>query len=468
MNQPPQKMFEDKFPNHNGARCPLCAHPIIETPNMSVVYACTGCNRSFVRENDSMITIETYLDPDQIFQFDCTDGLSPSYQKLLIEEERASFQKQPFGNLGISVQMLEEFRGWADLGFVCLQQQKLEETIYCMAKALHDFYWNSGFWLNIAQMSANLWMFDMAERAIAIVQKMEPNYEALPRIKARIHAFHNEWKLKNNKLPNAVKRGNVLQRISEDALRHRNYRRALIRMKQAIFVDSTNQMVWTNIGSLSLQNGDPNTSKEAFEKAISLDPNNANAHYQYMNYFLLIDDFQTALKEVSIALKLDPSNSRYQAKFYELESKTKQPSFIQKQYKLPVRNNHSVIQQNARYKEMYRSPRYNTPNSTANPTIKSNNYIEPTSQGKTPVYFQKLKWYHDKSIYGLILLLISPFLFLFQSAFWGIVIAIGAIIFGVKSTKSIERMSKFVKYAGFFVFLTEFVIYFSILISQNQ
>jgi DNA-directed RNA polymerase subunit RPC12/RpoP len=49
------KTFKEKFPHIEGMRCPRCDLPVVDTPYTTIVYACAGCERSFVHEEETMI-----------------------------------------------------------------------------------------------------------------------------------------------------------------------------------------------------------------------------------------------------------------------------------------------------------------------------------------------------------------------------------------------------------------------------
>ncbi len=314
------KTFQGKFPHIKGMRCPRCDLPVVDTPHTTIVYACAGCGRSYVHKEGKMITIEAYLDPENIFQFENYTELSPTFQALLKEERNQYEMNSPMNRIGIVEDHLERYRVWAKHGFQCMQMNQMEEAVYSMVMALRDDQTNPRIWLNIAQMITNFNMDEIADRAIAIAQELEPNYKALPRTLKRIKASRKNWKKNYRTLSENQKKSASLQIIAEEGIKRNNFPRSLIRLKQSVAFDSTNQRAWNNIASLSLQLGDINTGKDALEKSLSINSHDPNVHYIYMNLYLAQDNFPMAIQKVKDALALDPNNSRFKAKLRELEN----------------------------------------------------------------------------------------------------------------------------------------------------
>ncbi|MHA1647513.1 MAG: tetratricopeptide repeat protein [Promethearchaeota archaeon] len=315
-----KKTFEGKFPNNKRMRCPRCDLPVIDTINTRIVHACAGCGRSFVRENEKMVTIEEYLDPEHIFQFENYANLSPTFQNLLREERNRYEMNSPMNKMGIVVDHLERYKGWAEHGMGCLQTNQMEEGAYSMIMALHDFQINPGFWLNIAQIATNFDMFEISDRAVAIARKLDPNYEALNRIVGRLNTYRRNWKLEFGGLNSNQKRSLSVNKIAEESLRNGNFPRAFFRLKQVVEFDPSFQMGWNNLASVSFRLDDISMLKKAIEKSLSINPRNPNAHYFAMNIYISQNNFPMAIQKVKDALALDPNNQRFQAKLRQLEN----------------------------------------------------------------------------------------------------------------------------------------------------
>ncbi|MHA1718676.1 MAG: tetratricopeptide repeat protein [Promethearchaeota archaeon] len=318
-----KKTFQDKFTHVKGQRCPICDLPVTNTPFGKVVYACEGCGRSFVREEKKMITIENYLDPENIFQFDNYTYLSPAFQNLLREEKQKYQMNSPFNRMGIVVGHMGRYVKWAEYGEQCIQTNRFEEAIHSMVFALHDYQINAGFWLNIAQITCNFDMFDICDRAITIARKLDPKYEPLKRITRRINDYRQNFIKFIENLTPTQKISNSILKIVDNNLRIGNLPRALVRLKQALQFDPSNPMIWDNIASISLEMGDINSGKEALEKSMAINSQNPFVHYIYMNYYLLIDNIPMAIQKVKDALALDPNNPRFQAKLQQMEGAIK-------------------------------------------------------------------------------------------------------------------------------------------------
>ena len=317
-----KKTFEGKFPNNKKMRCPQCDLPVIDTVNTRVVNACAGCGRSFVREKKKMVTIEEYLDPENIFQFENFANLSPTFQNLLREERNRYEMNSPMNQMGIVVDHLERYKGWAEHGMRCLQTNHMEEGAYSMIMALHDFQINPGFWLNIAQIATNFDMFEISDRAVAIARKLDPNYEALNRIVGRLNEYRRNWKQEFGGLNSNQKRSLSVNKIAEELIRNENYSRASFRLKQVVEFDPSFQMAWNNLASISFRLDDIITLEKAIEKSLSINPRNPDAHYLAMNLYIAQDNFPMAIQKVKDALALDPNNQRFQAKLRQLEGAT--------------------------------------------------------------------------------------------------------------------------------------------------
>ena len=82
-------------------RCPRCDLPVVDTQYTTVVYVCARCGRSYVHEEGKLITIEAYLDPENIFQFENYTELSPTFQNLMKEEKNKYEINSPINRMGI-------------------------------------------------------------------------------------------------------------------------------------------------------------------------------------------------------------------------------------------------------------------------------------------------------------------------------------------------------------------------------
>ena len=319
-DQKRQRIFENQYNHIEGDRCELCGLPAMTPPYNQIVYGCSGCGRSFIILDGKRTTIEKFLDPENILQLENLEGFSPQFQLILEEQTKMRKMADPVAQLGMIPNFLGAFRPWADHAFKLMSGGLGEEALFAFVLACHDHYTNAGFWLNIAQITANFELFDIAERAIFIAKKVEPNYEALPRIIQRVHAFKKRsdsvfqnMKQNERKSHNLVKMGFVSYQSGLT-------QRGINRIKQAIQMDENNAAAWTNLGSLYLPQGENQLAAEAFQRALNLDPSNPTVVYNMMNFYVLRNDYSTAIKMVEKAVELDPHNPRFQQKLAQLRN----------------------------------------------------------------------------------------------------------------------------------------------------
>jgi len=89
-------------------------------------------------------------------------------------------------------------------------------------------------------------------------------------------------------------------------------------------VDNENaKYVYLNRGLANLNNNDPKSAIEDFDRAISIDPKLAEAYYGRGNAWLKKADPERALADAKEALKLKPDETKYDDLVYEINSGTK-------------------------------------------------------------------------------------------------------------------------------------------------
>jgi tetratricopeptide (TPR) repeat protein len=84
-------------------------------------------------------------------------------------------------------------------------------------------------------------------------------------------------------------------------------RGAIVYYAVALGIEQEDPILWLNAGTIHRQLGEHGPAAQAFERVLSIDPNNAFAHY---NLGAVLDDagkYESALEEYKIALTLDPS-----------------------------------------------------------------------------------------------------------------------------------------------------------------
>lgn len=309
--------YGDKYQDKKGPRCQICHLPMIFGPDTKILYGCPGCGRSFILHENEWITIEDYLDPDQILQFENEDGFGPEYQKILQEEKKQRGMGGLMAKMGIVVNHLEAYRPWADRMFQCMQAGEMEEALFTAVKALHDYFWNYGFWLNVAQMAAGLWMFDVAKRAIRLVQIMDPNYEALNRIRERLQMFEMMSKPMIDQLhksPAII----AVTKLAEDNLRCGKVDRAIYRLKENINLDPNESQAWVNLGVCYLQKSEMGEADAAFSHAVELNPTDPMIYFNMINLANFQDDIKKAEEYARKAVELAPDNERFQQKLRDV------------------------------------------------------------------------------------------------------------------------------------------------------
>ena len=100
---------------------------------------------------------------------------------------------------------------------------------------------------------------------------------------------------------------NSLVLDNEEKIKYRN--RASIAVEEALKLDSLNAEAYVTKGNVVGKFGwQWNEMKILAEKALNLDPNNANARALLSNYYLIKGNYERAIEEAKIANKLDPIN----------------------------------------------------------------------------------------------------------------------------------------------------------------
>ncbi len=314
-----EAIYRDQFGHLEGPRCKLCGLPILIQHDTKILYGCPGCLRSFVKAQNGWITIEEYLDPDRILFLDDISGLSSEFQQLMNIAKENEELAQIGSQLGVVADLLGAYKLWADFGFKCMRNHHSEEALFSMVMALHDYHWNWGYWLNVAQMAANLYLFEIADRAIKIVEVMEPDYEPLARIRYRNHEFQNRIQQKYCFSSKNSKYSVSIMQIATDAFQAQHQNRAILRLKQSINLDPKNGEAWMYLGLAYINIKDGDQGELALTRALELLPNNALIYYYLMNVSILRLDSYTAIQMVKKAIELDPMNQRFLNKLLELE-----------------------------------------------------------------------------------------------------------------------------------------------------
>ncbi len=219
-------------------------------PRLKNLYGCAGCGRAFIKHKRKWITIEEYLDPERIIKFDNTRGMSPQFQQILNAEESQREMGNPFAEKGIVVDHMGTHLPWKALASQCMQKNYQEETLFTMVYALHDAYFNAGFWLNVAQMATFLTMFEVRDRALKAAYLAYPSNPDNHRIKTRLSQVESELspQLKKSK---KSKKYWALRYLADDNLRRNNVIRSKYRLQQLIDYDPTDVESQSQLESLS-------------------------------------------------------------------------------------------------------------------------------------------------------------------------------------------------------------------------
>ena len=316
-------MNKDKNSQYPKLRCPVCDLQEI-APTPKITYSCPGCGKVFIRKDGKFVIMEAYLDPNNHFQFDLTENLSPEFHELAGKEKDVKSQDNIIRRQGIIVNHLESYQKWAERGTFCLKNQLFEESIYCFLRAVHDFDFNPMFWLNIALVSSNFNFFEIARRAVAIAEKIDPNHELLGKIVRRIETEHQNWTRDTISLSEEVKLGRRLYKIAEDNLRKGNLPRAEIRLRQSLDKDPSNHLALNNLGTVLMQLNQVDEGEKFIQKVLTMNPDNADAHYNLMNVYLVRNNLPKAIACAKEAVRLEPNNTRFRKKLREMEEGVRQ------------------------------------------------------------------------------------------------------------------------------------------------
>lgn len=325
---PEKPDYSGKYNHIKGERCKICNIPIIQESVDKIIYGCMGCGRSFIFHENEWKTLEEYLDPDKILDFDNITGMSQEYMDLIKKEEKNQKERSLMAKTGVVLDFMEAYKPWSDLGFKCMQTGRIEEAIFCMTKALHDFYWNWGFWLNIAQLTVPLGLIEISKRAIRVVEIMDPNYEALDRIRTRIQMVELDLKNQINSAKTDINfHCNALTFLAEYNFRNTNFKRAIYRYQQLFSKFNGDYNDWMNYGGALLFDLRLKKSEKALKKALKLaktDKNRAEVYFNLINLANVKNDKKQALKWAKKASSLDPNNLRLRMKIKEVQSWGKQ------------------------------------------------------------------------------------------------------------------------------------------------
>lgn len=75
--------------------------------------------------------------------------------------------------------------------------------------------------------------------------------------------------------------------------------------------DKEGPIYWLDQGGLFATYGNYNAAIEAYQKAIALDPQNAEAYFDMGVAYGELDEFESALLHINKAITMDPAQSRY-------------------------------------------------------------------------------------------------------------------------------------------------------------
>ncbi len=313
-----------------GASCPICAFPIINlpmggpfgdlTPNSDITHSCDRCGRGFVKIDNELLTIEQYLDPDNLLDLENYEGFSPRFQELLSREPNFRNMANNFNPMQPMVFSTGRYRAWEEHTGVCQQKDNLEEGFYSYMMFLHDVPYNPAFWRNIARTTSHLYLFSVSNRALSFARKLEPQAAYLNQIKSLIQS---NQKSRDDSYPTASTEKEYisigLNRIGIFDQECGMAPRALTRYKQAVEIDRENFSAWSNLGSLYIRMKENTLALKALNTALSLNPDNPMIYYNLSNCYTMANDLPKAIEFIKKALALFPNNQRMQTKLLQTE-----------------------------------------------------------------------------------------------------------------------------------------------------
>jgi Flp pilus assembly protein TadD len=94
-----------------------------------------------------------------------------------------------------------------------------------------------------------------------------------------------------------------LKRGLDDAVRE-DYRQAEEEFKRCVELDPENAFAWINLAAAAMKTGRLEQAKYACEQAITLDPHSWLAHYNLGSLYAIRADKDSAIRELSEALRL--------------------------------------------------------------------------------------------------------------------------------------------------------------------
>ncbi|MHA1520470.1 MAG: tetratricopeptide repeat protein [Promethearchaeota archaeon] len=320
---PISKPFENQYRQRPGEKCQICGLPIIPRNHDPIVYRCSGCGRGFVNFEEKLVTIEQYLDPNNVLQLENYEGFSAKFKECLQTDGKNSEMADVFArSTGIVTNFLGSYEPWSDLAKNCMYKNQMEEALYSFVMSLRDYPENAGFWLNIAQIAANFRQFDMANKAIFVVKNLNPYYEPLQRNINKIKALNNSIDKENKGLTEPQIQGRAFYMIGELALRVYNFKRAEFRLEQAIGFDENCEPAWHNLGPVYLHEEKYDKAEHALLRALEFQPDNGGIYYNLTALFRRKGDIVVAKEMIKEAIRLEPHNARFIQKLEELERET--------------------------------------------------------------------------------------------------------------------------------------------------
>ncbi len=194
------------------------------------------------------------------------------------------------------------------LGIVLAQQQKYEEALIWLERAVQEDPKQPALQNSLANLYKNLGNLDLAKKHYEKALQLKPDYATAQHNLANIYYQQSEYKqaaehyrLAIQSQPNYADAhyhlGNTLTQLNESDHAIEEYR-------VAIDLDPKHAASYRHLGQLLLQKNQFNSAIEQLEKSLALEPN-ADAEHNLATAFLKTDKIEAAITHFEKTLELD-------------------------------------------------------------------------------------------------------------------------------------------------------------------
>ncbi|WP_371804294.1 tetratricopeptide repeat protein [Candidatus Lokiarchaeum ossiferum] len=315
---PTNQTFRNMNPHQPPEIC-QCGFPRMEGPHHQIVSDCAGCGKSFIRSSNKWIMIEDYLDPDHLLNLETANGFSPEFVDLFNKElKNRQMAETSMRRNHIVTNFLYSYEPWKELAKKDLKELKIEEALFAIIHAMHDYPSNPGFWFTLTDIFIQIPWYQNAKKCFQITKRLAPDFPPLKQLEAKFHAFEQKWNIRKKKEPNLNPKPEIINNLAVLAIEARQKSRALIHLKKVTTEFPSYRSGWLNLGSFHGSQGHQQKAQECFETALALDPNDPNTLFSLgiLNFHLKnLDQSEMYLRR---ALENDPTNSQIQESLQEI------------------------------------------------------------------------------------------------------------------------------------------------------